>query len=212
MNKQVTDKLREQVSALVDGELPDGEHELLLRRFSVERSLSLHWERCHLIGEAMRKDLPAADIRGFADRLMAALADEPQPQEETSRFGGLWTRAFAGAAVAATVAVVAIVGLRHDPHQGVNPSEIVPGSIVAGQTSPLGSDYLNSANWDGTLPPLQAAMHTGIMDQDDTGGSLTQQGMQPYRYIARPSRHQKDDGKPDEAEKPAQDPNPPRQP
>ena len=211
MNKQVTDKLREQISALVDGELPDGEHELLLRRFGVERSLSLHWERCHLIGEAMRKDLPAVDTRGFADRLMAALADEPQPREESSRFGGLWTRAFAGAAVAATVAVVAIVGLRHDPHQG-NPSEIVPGSTVAGQASPLGGDYLNSANWDGTLPPLQAAMHTGIMDQDDTGGSLTQQGMQPYRYVARPTRHQKDDGKPDEAEKPARASNPPRQP
>lgn len=197
---------------MVDGELPEGEHELLLRRFSVERSLRLHWERCHLIGEAMRKDLPAADTRGFADRLMAALADEPQPQEESSRFGGLWTRAFAGAAVAATVAVVAIVGLRHDPHQGVNPSEIVPGGTVAGQGTPVDGDYLNSANWDGSLPPLQAAMHTGIMDQDDTGGSLTQQGMQPYRYIARPRRHQQDDGRPDEGKKPDSDVNPPRQP
>lgn len=213
MNRQVTDKLREQVSALVDGELPDGEHELLLRRFSVERSLPLHWERCHLIGEAMRRDLPAVDTRGFADRLMAALADEPQPQEVASRFGGLWTRAFAGAAVAATVAVVAIVGLRHDPHQGANPSEIVPGGAVAGQGAPVDADYLNSANWDGSLPPLQAAMHTGIMDQDDTNGSLTQQGMQPYRYLTRPPRrHQQDDGRPDMGKKPDSGGNPPRQP
>ena len=49
----MTQKLREQISALCDHELPEGEHELLLRRFSVEKSLRLHWERYHLIGAAM---------------------------------------------------------------------------------------------------------------------------------------------------------------
>ena len=208
MNKLVTEKLREQVSAMVDGELPDGEHELLLRRFGVERSLRLHWERCHLIGEAMRKDLPTTDTRGFADRVMAALADEPQPAEETSRFGGIWTRAFAGAAVAASVAVIAIAGLRHDPHQaGFAPSEIVPGEVVNGQTTPISSEYLNSANWAGSLPPVEASLRSSLVDQDDMNSSLTMQGMQPYRYIARPAPRQADDAK-----KPSKTVKPPRHP
>lgn len=209
MNKLVTDKLREQVSAMVDGELPDGEHELLLRRFSVERSLRVHWERCYLIGEAMRKNLPAADTRGLADRVMAALADEQAPAETTSRLGGMWTRTFAGAAVAATVAVVAIVGLRHDPRQnGFAPSEIVPGEVVRGDSTPISGDYLNSANWEGTLPPVEASLRgSSLVDQDDMNSSLTLQGMQPYRYIARPAPRQ-----PEDAQKPSKDQKPPRQP
>jgi negative regulator of sigma E activity len=196
LNKLVTEKLREQVSALVDGELPAGEHELLLRRFAVERSLRLHWERCHLIGEAMRKNLPDVDTRGFADRVMAALAEEPVSTEKPARFGGTLTRAFAGAAVAASVAVVAIVGLRHDPHQaGYAPTEIVPGTAASAQTPPFSSDFVNSANWQGQLPPVQAALRNTFVDQDDMNSSLTSQGLQPYRYIARPAPRQPEDVK-----------------
>ena len=204
----MTEKLREQVSALVDGELPDGEHELLLRRFTVERSLRLNWERCHLIGEAMRKGLPDVDMRGFADRVMAELTEEPIAAEKPGRFGGMFTRAFAGAAVAASVAVVAIVGLRHDPRQaGYAPTEIVPGDVISGQTTPISSDFLNSANWEGNLPPVQASLRGNIADQDDMNSSLTLQGLQPYRYIARQAPRQVDDAK-----KPPNDVKPPRQP
>ena len=208
MNKLVTEKLREQVSALVDGELPEGEHELLLRRFCVERSLRLTWERCHLIGEAMRKDLPPADTRGLADRVMAALADVPAPAEQPRRLGGIWTRAFAGAAVAASVAVIAIVGLRYDPRQSLTPSEIVPGDAASAlRTDPLSSDYLNSANWAGSLPPVEASLRGSLADQDDVNSSLTMQGLQPYRYIVRQAPRQ-----PGDAKKTSKDQKPPRQP
>ena len=208
MNKLVTDKLREQVSALVDGELPAGEHELLLRRFTVERSLRLHWERCHLIGEAMRKGLPAADTRGFADRVMSALGDEPAPAEQPARFGGMLTRAIAGAAVAASVAVVAIVGLRHDPHQaGYAPSEIVPGTTASAGVPPVSSDFVNSANWQGQLSPEKAAVRSNLVEQEDTNSSLTSQGLQPYRYIPRPAPRQ-----PEDAKNTPKDDQPPRQP
>src|SRR5690242_17311524 len=104
----MTQKLREQISALADHELPDGEHELLLRRFAVERSLRLHWERYHLIGEAMRKALPAVDTRGLADRVMAELDTGTAPGEAAPRSHRDLLRGLAGVAVAASVAVVAI--------------------------------------------------------------------------------------------------------
>lgn len=208
MKKLVTDKLREQVSALVDGELPADEHELLLRRFAVERSLRLHWERCHLIGEAMRKGLPAADTRGFADKVMAALAEEPAQAEKPARLGGTLTRALAGAAVAASVAVVAIVGLRHDPRlPGYAPAEIVPGTTASAVTPPVSSDFVNSANWQGQLAPVQAAVRANLVEQEDMNSSLTSQGLQPYRYIPRPAPRQPQDGK-----NAPRDDQPPRQP
>ncbi|HEV2110132.1 MAG TPA: sigma-E factor negative regulatory protein [Gammaproteobacteria bacterium] len=209
MDKLVKQKLREQVSALVDSELPAGEHELLLRRFAVERSLRLHWERCHLIGEAMRKGLPAADTRGFADRVMASLADEPVPAEKPTRFGGTLIRGIAGAAVAASVAMVAILGLRHDPHQqpGYAPSEIVPGAALSAQTQPISGDFVNTANWQGQLPPVQAALRANLVEQDDMNSSLTSQGLQPYRYIARPAPRQ-----PEDIKNAPKDDRPPRQP
>lgn len=208
MNKQVTDKLREQVSALMDGELPEGEHELLLRRFAMERSLRLHWERCIIVGEVMRKELPAADLRGFAERVMAELANDNQVPVQTGRFGGTWTRAFAGGLVAASVAVVAVLGLRHDPRGGVVPTEIVPSqAAVSGEAPAVSPDFMNSTNWSGQLPPVQAALRSSIVDPDDVNSSLTMQGLQPYRYVPRPApRH------PEDAKKTPKDPGSPRQP
>jgi negative regulator of sigma E activity len=208
LNKQVTDKLREQVSALMDGELPEGEHELLLRRFAVERSLRLHWERCHIVGEAMRKDLATVDLRGFADRVMAELSTESVTVENTGRFGGTWTRAFAGGLVAASVAVVAVLGLRHDPRQsGLAPTEIVPTTAVSGEAPAISPDFMNSANWSGQISPAQAALRSSIVEQDDVNSSLTMQGLQPYRYIPRPAPR-----RPTDAKKPLKDAGTPRQP
>jgi len=124
----MTDKLREQISALADNELPQGEHELLLRRFAGERSLRLCWERYHLVGEAMRKTLPAVDSRGLADRVMATLSQERAPAVVPAP-RRVVLRAVAGVAVAASVAVISVVGLRHDARvdqASVGPAEIVP--------------------------------------------------------------------------------------
>ena len=76
----MTEKLREQISALADDELPEGEHELLVRHFAAEKALRVYWERYHLIGEAMREGLAPVDTRDFADRVMTVLMQEPAAQ------------------------------------------------------------------------------------------------------------------------------------
>jgi sigma-E factor negative regulatory protein RseA len=45
------DKLREQISALVDGELDDTEARLLIRRFARDPELGEIWERYHACGD-----------------------------------------------------------------------------------------------------------------------------------------------------------------
>ena len=181
----MTQKLREQISALCDHELPEGEHELLLRRFSVEKSLRLHWERYHLIGAAMRKELPAVDSRGLADRVMASLGLEAAPQPEQTKVMPSLLRGFAGMAIAATVAVVAIVGIGRGPHRPAAPDEIVPaGSIAGGETSP--ENLMNSANWSGQSLPMQASLDDAVVDQEGVSPALGKQKLQGRSQAAAP--------------------------
>lgn len=185
-----TDKLREQISALTDDNLSHGEHELLIRRFSVHRELRLCWERYHVIGEAMRKGLPHVDTRGFADRVMQVLEGE-SPQHEAPRSGLLsnLSKGLAGMAVAASVAAVAVVGLRHDTGhmiQGASaaaPSEIVPSNAAANVT-PASFGTVSNATWNGNTPDVQAELSNYLINHNEMAASLPQPSVPPYFYIA----------------------------
>lgn len=185
----MTDKLREQVSALADDSLLEGEHELLVRRFGADRNLRVCWERYHLIGEAMRKGLPHVDTRGFADRVMAALGAEPA-REEPVRTGMLANlgKAVAGMAVAASVAAVAVIGLRHDAghssqSMAIAPSEIVPATAQFNVT-PAAYGTVSNATWNGNTPDVQAQLGNYLINHNEMAASLSQPGVLPYFYIA----------------------------
>lgn len=191
----MTQKLREQISALCDHELPEGEHELLLRRFTVEKSLRLHWERYHLIGSAMRKELPAVDTRGLADRVMAVLANEPQPEAQPERLMDKLLRSAAGIAVAASVALVAIVGIRHGAvHQpGLAPTEIVPsGSVAQGEVSPVSG--ANDAGWSGV--PVHAALDDALVDEEGPSQPLGKHSLPTRKHPAAETDLSQDSSQP----------------
>ncbi|MGB9428372.1 MAG: sigma-E factor negative regulatory protein [Gammaproteobacteria bacterium] len=180
----MTEKLREQISALADDELPEGEHELLARRFASEKYLCVCWERYHLIGEAMRKTLPQVDVRGFADRIMLALNDTPA-EKSRRRLSGYLGRTAAGIGVAVCVAVVALVSLRHDGTR-VQPiaasSEIVPPSFQV-QATPADYGMVSNAAWNGNAPDVQAELGNYIINHNEISSALGQQNLLPYFYI-----------------------------
>lgn len=184
----MTDKLREQVSALADDGLLESEHELLVRRFAVDRTLRLCWERYHLIGEAMRRGLPHVDTRGFADRVMVILEGEPLHQEP-ARNGVMASlgKAFAGVAVAASVAAVAVIGLRHDAGQvnatAAAPSEIVPATAQFSAT-PASYPTVSNAAWNGDAPDIQAQLGNYLINHNEMTSSLSQPTVLPYFYVA----------------------------
>jgi sigma-E factor negative regulatory protein RseA len=190
----MTQKLREQISALCDHELPEGEHELLLRRFSVEKSLRLHWERYHLIGAALRKELPAVDSRGLADRVMASLQTEAAPVPEQPRVMPGLVRGFAGMAIAATVAVVAIVGIGRGSAHRPGAGEIVPSSLARGETSPV--NLLNDANWTGQNAPVQASLDDALVDQEGVSPALGKHPLMNRPLPAAPTDAQAEAAKP----------------
>jgi len=105
----MTETVKEQLSALLDGELRDGETELLLKRLERDPELRRTLSRYSLIGAALRTDgqIPAA--RAVAARVSAALAHEPPLAAAVSQGWSHWTQLAAGLAVAASVAVVAVI-------------------------------------------------------------------------------------------------------
>ena len=102
----MTDTVKEQLSAFLDGELPEAETTLLLKRLDRDDDLKGTLSRYSLIGAVMRSegDVPAA--RHVAARVSAALADEPSFGAPAGR---RWIRPAAGLAVAASVALATVL-------------------------------------------------------------------------------------------------------
>lgn len=110
----MNDAINMQVSAFVDGELPDNESELLLRRLSQDAELRQQAADFLAIGRALRGERYVPGMDKLRDRVAAAI-DNNQEQadfdaiEPTDR---RLARPVAGFAIAATVAVAAILGLQ----------------------------------------------------------------------------------------------------
>lgn len=111
----MTDSIKEQLSACLDGELPDRELTLLLRRIGQDGELRATMTRYGLISETLRTGRPAVPVSmDFSARLMSQIAAEPKPGAARVRGGITWQRMrpFAGAAVAASVAALALFSVQ----------------------------------------------------------------------------------------------------
>ena len=110
----MNDAIRMQISAFVDGELPDNEADLLLRRLSQDSELRQEVAEYLAIGRIMRGEASVRGMDGIHERVLAALDDRPLEDEgggaETPRRRAI--RPLAGVAVAASVALLAIFGLQ----------------------------------------------------------------------------------------------------
>ncbi|MEX0976040.1 MAG: sigma-E factor negative regulatory protein [Woeseia sp.] len=109
----MNDALRMQISAFVDGELPENETELLMRRLSQDRALRDLVADYLRIGRLLRRDREVPGIDGLRGRIQAALGEQPVAAEAEApvRVNRL-LRPVAGLAVACVVAAVAILGVR----------------------------------------------------------------------------------------------------
>jgi sigma-E factor negative regulatory protein RseA len=109
----MNDALKMQISAFIDGELPENEAELLLRRLNQDAAMRQQVAEYLAIGRHMRRDPELAGMSELRGRIANALGEELLPSvqasaAQTSRF----VRPALGVALAASVAVIALVGLR----------------------------------------------------------------------------------------------------
>ncbi len=110
----MNEAIRMQLSAFVDGELPETEAELLLRRLSQDAELRQQVAEFMAIGRAIRGDVQVTGIDNLRGRIAGALDVTPEIDElaEDLPVDSRFVRPLFGFAIAATVALVAIFGLR----------------------------------------------------------------------------------------------------
>jgi len=114
----MTDQIREQMSALLDGELPQGEVGLLVRRMARDAELKRAFGNYVLAGESLRAPGGVVASQGFAARVSAAIdaggvpgtVATPVPVRAPVR----WRRPLAATAVAASAALAAVLLVRPD--------------------------------------------------------------------------------------------------
>lgn len=122
----------EQISAFMDGEA-DQPAETIMAGISNDPALRGAWQRYHLIGDAMRGQLPghltgpelAASIAAAVDRELAIVSPASRRKSPVQRA----LKPVAGLAIAASVAMVAIIGLR-----GLNEATSTSGSPTVAAT------------------------------------------------------------------------------
>lgn len=144
----MNEALRLQVSAYVDGELPDNETELLMRRLSQDQALRELVADYLRIGRLIRRDREIPGIEALRGRIQAALGEQPaEAGARATTPANRFLRPVAGLAVASIVAAVALLGLRQVDVPGGQPGgEGAPPATVAaspGYTEPQPSEVLN---------------------------------------------------------------------
>jgi len=148
----MNDGIKMQISAFVDGELPQNEAELLLRRLCQDRELRQQAAEYLATGRVIRGERHITGLSTLRERISASLDDTSLQEEfdvtETAR--PRFARPLAGVAIAATVALAALLGLQQltavpelDPAvTGDTVAESTDGSyIVPEQADELLRDY-----------------------------------------------------------------------
>ena len=133
----MSDYLRDQLSAFIDGELPKHEIELLFKRLDGNAELRATLARYSLIGESLRTRSAEGPSRTFAERVRAAVLESGPLAAGSGRTARAqqwrWLKPVAGVAVAATVAAVAILGLQRMQDPSLDQAPQVAASTPAPQ-------------------------------------------------------------------------------
>jgi len=130
----MTERIKEQLSAFLDGELPDPESALLLKRLERDDELRGALSRYSLIGAVLRSDGDVPAARQVAARVSAAIAKEPFRAAALAGVARRETvvRSLAGLAIAAGVAFAAVVLVQ----QLGRPGPAAAGAVVAQASMP----------------------------------------------------------------------------
>lgn len=175
---------KEQLSALMDGEVLDSE---LLGSLGKDKSLQQTWQSYHLIRDTLRGDMSAVVHFDIADRVAAALENEPvrlvpQPVTESQPQPGQWrkmpfwnkVRPWASqltqVGIAACVSLAVLVGVQqyNHPGNGVSESEspVFNTLPIGGQASQVSFGVPTDSNSSAAQQQLQQRKRINAILQD----------------------------------------------
>lgn len=199
------DTHREQLSALIDGELDVEQARFLLRRLQHDGELAGDLERWQLAADTLRGDVIAPGSKGFAERVAAAIADEDAPQVDEALPVLSVTRAattsnaprkaaapqrwfwFAGGAMAASLGFAAMLSLRPASIDGdsVNAAPSVAAqSATAAEPISVAENHASMPTAS-TIEPAARMAETTVASAQGTSATSTTTARTTTRRIAR---------------------------
>ena len=179
----------QQLSALMDGELPREELRFLLRRLDTDPGLAQAWSRYQLAGAVLRRQVTVNLRPGFAEAVMAQVT----AQGPARRRGATVLRLAGGGAIAAAVAVVALLGTQPARIDAPVTATLATQVPAPRQEPPAmkfpamaSFDYAQPASFDTVIPMPQYDVryrNDGMPEE-----SLENPGSAPYVLLVAPQR------------------------
>ncbi|MCP5197616.1 MAG: sigma-E factor negative regulatory protein [Gammaproteobacteria bacterium] len=174
------DIIASQLSAMIDGELPDAEITLALRRLGRESDWQGRWERYHLISDTMQGHVPAALDAGFSTRIRQAIASEPLAPS-IARSLPSWYKPVTGFALAASVVLVALFGFKLNQSSATLAptasltADISSPAIAATPTQAALTEPANDAG-----EPVETRLNSYLVNHNGYASRNSVNGMLPY--------------------------------
>jgi len=159
----MTDQIREQMSAFLDGELAPGEADLLVRRMERDIDLRRAFGTYVLVGETLRAPGSPMASPGFAARVSAAIDEGTVAIPRAAAGAGRssparrWVRPLAAGAVAAGAALAAVLLVSPDSGQ--------PNRYADNHATETGTAFPPAPVAAGTLMPVGGASPTPAENQ-----------------------------------------------
>ncbi len=201
----MNESLREQLSALTDGEMGRDSLRFVLKSVGDDPGLADVWSRYQLMGSTLRRQDQAIADTGFSRRVLAGIAAgtdvDSMPVSDTR---GGWMRWASGGAIAAGVAAMALFVARGPVAE---PDLVAPTAPTLAREVSVPSSELHAS-----VPTLPAAgegpsggsvlwnprMQGYLLQHGRVAGQIGQEGFVPYVYLMATPAQVPEDGTIDE--------------
>jgi sigma-E factor negative regulatory protein RseA len=182
----MTDEQVSWLSALVDGELAHRNTLPLYDALERDPALRGAWERYHLIGQVLRGERVRREGRGVAAAVQEQLHGEPIPMLPRTAAGcrpRVWYSPFAGAALAAAaalLAVFAVPGLYQGPESVPDLTESPAVMSAAALTPPAAREV---RRWQTDRDDLASKLDLFFVNHQESAPATGVKGMLPYATL-----------------------------
>jgi sigma-E factor negative regulatory protein RseA len=194
----MSDKLKENISALMDGELATRSASQTIDGLLENDALRAHWARYHVVRDVLRHKAYPDSGGELCARMRSCLVDEPLHFPRPRLLPRRWRetlRPVAGVALAASVAVVAILAVRGSGDLPGQPGSAqappvqvaagTPASIIPAFTSgdsQFRPAALKRLQWNTAEPAVAKRLNGYLVNHSEyLGGPI--RGLHPYARI-----------------------------
>ncbi len=177
----------EQISALMDGEI-EINSQTVIDSINDEESRQT-WTRYHLVRDSLQGQLPESIDINLADKISAAIAEEPTVLAPKPSSQPSYIKPIAGFAIAASVTAAVLVGVQSLQQ----PSGDIP-SVPIANTQPINSELVQTVTLneqeqqqfapadlnDSENNPNNPRLNRYLMNYNELRANSAVQGMPPY--------------------------------